>query len=660
MKYILTGGGSGGHIYPSLAIADKIKEKEVDAKFLYIGVKGRIEKDIVPKSGYDLKLVHAKGFLGRKISLEFFKFVFFNLLGTISSIFIVARFKPDIVIGSGGFGSAPVVFATMFMKKIFRYKTKIFLFEANAEPGKMVEFTGKFADGVGTVYEKCTRFFPKNSKHVGYPVRDLFQKDGSNIGKDDNVIPKDRFKILVFGGSQGSKLLNESVVKLLKYAEKENIFIIHATGKDNNQYKAYSETLSMVEKLGIDSEKLKKYYLIHSYLENIDYYYKKSDLIISRAGAGTIAEIAVTQRPSILVPLSGAAGDHQVLNAMYLKSINAADVVFEEIDFKSGNRVVSISALLDKIRGFRDDEDKREQVVLNSGKTIENLGTESIYLYIKSIMKDRCFNPENGEISQIKYKKNSKESNSIEDFDMSYTRLTSGGFLKMISREKVVRESSLLGVYTNYKIDLYLTSPNWRVRNNGVKIISQLAKSEYIEKLSYLFNDRRKAKLSHRLLGGDFIQVGFIRRNIIIAYRRIGVFNDIVERDLKLALSDPYFEVVSESLKTLSFFSNEIKKNFGICELVRNTLFRKELEIIIEAINTFGFLIKSVEEYSILKRFYYHKSSKVRESVIASLKRMYVSKIVDREFVKNELDNILITSSDFIPMFSIKNIIKDI
>jgi UDP-N-acetylglucosamine--N-acetylmuramyl-(pentapeptide) pyrophosphoryl-undecaprenol N-acetylglucosamine transferase len=468
----------------------------------------------------------------------------------------------------------------------------------------------------------------------------------------------------VFGGSQGSKVINDAIVKILPRIYSENIFIVHATGKDGKFYKAYSDTIAQVERSGMSKSALEQCYDPHPYLEDIVQYYKSVDLVISRAGAGTISEIAVMGKPSILIPLSGLAGDHQVINGMYLKNIAAAEIVFEESDIKTGSRKVSPDTLFNKIMELKENEHKRHYLVVNSAKAVENVGTEYIYLFIKSIAEGKSFDPKGEMKRRNSFQQESFDSlqdvRPVQEFDMPYTRLSSLGILKLITKEGEVKENSLLWIYLQYKIDLYLSSKRWQIRNNGVKIITQLKDGRHIEKLSYLFNNRKKAKLSHRILGGDFEEVGFVRRNIMTAYRKIGIYNDIVESDLKKGLRDPYYEVAAEALRTLSFFSEKIRTNSGIHELVRETLFRKEFEVVMEAIKTFGYLINSIEEYSLLKRFYYHKSWKIREAVVITLKRIYKAKVVDEKFVKGELDNILITSSGFIPMFSLKNVIKDL
>ncbi|MBN1968041.1 MAG: glycosyltransferase [Candidatus Delongbacteria bacterium] len=664
MKYILTGGGSGGHVYPALAIAEKIKKENPNSEFLYVGCKNKIESTIVPGKGYKFQGVNAIGMPPNKKSIKFLYFITILFWGILKSSFIVYKYKPDMIIATGGFASAPVVFGTVVLRKIFRFKTKIFLFEANAEPGKMIEATGKYADGVGTVYKDCVRFFPGKAEYVGYPVREIFFKQERDIRKELNL-PENKFIVLVFGGSQGSKAINDGIHRLLDQIENENIYIVHATGKDSNNYKAYSETKDFLSTGKLKKSYLKNHYEFHPYLEEIDKYYKACDLVIARAGAGTITEIAVTGKPSILIPLSNLAGDHQVVNAMYMKNIGAAEILFEEYNYESKRRVVCSEKLFRMILDLKQNKSKRNYLVVNSAHAVENVGTDYIYRFIKSIEDDTLNKIKTWSMTET-FDEELSEIKPETHFSIPFAGKSASRIFEMIKqfsndpKSNVLSEHTLSYLYLQYKADSYISSENWEVRNNGVKLIGLIKDRSRIELLSKMFNNREPVSFVKRKLGGDYREVGFIRRNIMTNYRKLSFLSETVYDDLKTGLSDNYFEVVTETLKTIIYFRDELKNDSSLKELVRNTLESNNFEILMEAISCYGIFINSIEEYALLRRFNYHPNWKVREALLQVLIKLYRSSSISKEQLYNELKDILITSSGFVPTFSLKNILKGI
>ena len=204
MRAIVTGGGSGGHIYPAVAIADKIKEKEPDSEILYVGNSIGLEKDIIPGTGYPMELVSAK-WLDRRNIFKIFDTGFSTLKGIHQAYRIMKRFKPDVVIGTGGFVCVPVMYAG------HKFGARCYLHEQNAFPGVANKALEKFARKVFLGFPEAGKYFREPEKHVsvGNPVRKRFYDIETKTAREKLDIPEDDFVVFSFGGSQGAEKINE-------------------------------------------------------------------------------------------------------------------------------------------------------------------------------------------------------------------------------------------------------------------------------------------------------------------------------------------------------------------------------------------------------------------------------------------------------------------
>lgn len=331
MRYLITGGGTGGHIYPALAIADAIRKNDSDSVILYIGVKGKTDEDIlkdrIEANKFDVKFVRSSGYPRRFFTFEIFKFIFNLKIGIFNSFIILLKFNPDIIIGTGGFGAFPIFFANLFFRK------KTFIHEQNVHPGLANKIMGKISKRIGVSFKETLSFFPKEkTAFVGYPLRQNIKP----LNKESSKIklgfqPKKKI-IFFFGGSQGARSINNVVVELLpSFLEMENIGIIHSTGKYVSlEYDAYADSMNKLNSKGIKGSITGKY-LIEKYFNNMDEVYSATDLVVSRSGAGTVNELSVMGIPSILIPKSLVPGNHQFYNAKALADIGAAVIVKERI-----------------------------------------------------------------------------------------------------------------------------------------------------------------------------------------------------------------------------------------------------------------------------------------------------------------------------------------
>ncbi len=312
MKILMSGGGTGGHIFPAIAIAQEIQKRFPDAEFLFIGANGKMEMEKVPQAGFKIEGLNIAGFdrgnMAKNFSLPF---------KVVSSLTrarsIIKKFKPDFAVGTGGFASAPSLFIAS------KLGIPIFLQEQNSLPGKTNQFLAKKAKGVFTAYPKMESFFPKTTTHyLGNPIREVIISGmiDSREAKIKMGLEAKKLCILSVGGSLGSKTLNDAWIQNIENLKKKDIQLIWQTGK-----------LQYAEIVNGQKQNATKQIQITEFISDMALAYSAADIIVSRAGAIAISELTVAGKPLILVPFPFAAEDHQTKNAMSLVQENAAKMV---------------------------------------------------------------------------------------------------------------------------------------------------------------------------------------------------------------------------------------------------------------------------------------------------------------------------------------------
>lgn len=307
-QIIIAGGGTGGHLFPGVAIAEEFLKRDGQTKILFVSTGRDLEKDILKEQGFPLRTIRVEGFKGRG-SVKALS-ALLKLPGSIwESYRIIRDFRPHLVIGVGGYASGPVVFAA----SLLGIKTAIM--EQNALPGVTNRILGRFADRIFLTYSETKKWFPSDKTSVpGNPVRAAFIAGDHGCKEKGN-----RFTILVFGGSQGARSINRMVMAalpLLKIKER-SIKIIHQTG--DNDLKYVSDIYKNYE---LDTE-------VYPFIREMAAFYRKADLVICRAGATTLAEITVMGKAAILIPFPFAVDDHQRKNAEALVRAGASIMIEE-------------------------------------------------------------------------------------------------------------------------------------------------------------------------------------------------------------------------------------------------------------------------------------------------------------------------------------------
>ncbi|MCG9970210.1 undecaprenyldiphospho-muramoylpentapeptide beta-N-acetylglucosaminyltransferase [Christiangramia crocea] len=311
LRVILSGGGTGGHIYPAIAIADEIKRRYPTAEILFVGAKDRMEMEKVPQAGYEIEGLWISG-VDRSFSLKNFIFPFKLMSSLSKSRKIIKKFKPDVVIGTGGFASGPLLRVAM-SKGI-----PTLIQEQNSLPGITNRILAKYADTICAAYEKVKEVFPpERTKITGNPVR----QDLLNVNelREEGIryfkLSKEKKTVLVLGGSLGAKRINKLIETYLKKFQQENIQLIWQIGK------LYFEDYKKYESANVRTRE---------FINRMDLAYAAADVIISRAGAGSVSELCIVGKPVLFIPSPNVAENHQAKNAKAVTEHDAALMIEED------------------------------------------------------------------------------------------------------------------------------------------------------------------------------------------------------------------------------------------------------------------------------------------------------------------------------------------
>jgi undecaprenyldiphospho-muramoylpentapeptide beta-N-acetylglucosaminyltransferase/murein biosynthesis integral membrane protein MurJ len=330
-RFLFTGGGTGGHVYPNIAIYEALKERYPDAEFLYVGTRKGSEASIIPSLSQPMEFiaVPARGLPQRIKSLRSVVALAAIFLGAVKSFFILRRFKPDIIIGSGGYAAAPVLLAAALLKK------GVFIHEQNAVPGRLNLFIARFATKVGIAFPSSAAFFhPAKVVLTGYPLRRSIRAagNGGESSREKLNSPPNSRVLFICSGSMGARTINRAAVEAMpRLLSIPNLFVVMSTGKAYNAgYKAYDDTVRNLERQGFPPQ-IEGRLLVREYFDHIAGIYAISDLVVSRAGAGAIQEITAMGLPAILVPKIDLPADHQILNAREIEKTGGARVLYEEV-----------------------------------------------------------------------------------------------------------------------------------------------------------------------------------------------------------------------------------------------------------------------------------------------------------------------------------------
>ena len=362
-RAIISGGGTGGHIFPAIAIANRIKLENPAAEILFIGAEGKMEMEKVPAAGYKIEGLWISGFQ-RKLTLKNLMLPFKIISSMLKARGIIKKFKPDVVIGVGGYASGPT------LKVATQLGIPTVIQEQNSFPGKTNKLLASKVSKICVAYEGLERFFPKSKiEMTGNPVReDVVQIEGKrNDAFSFFGLDSSKKTVFIVGGSLGARTLNESVKNQLHFFAENNIQLIWQCGKFHIE--------SLKSELGND---LPQGIVLTDFISRMDYAYAAADVIISRAGAIAVSELCLIGKPIILVPSPNVAEDHQTKNAMALVEKNAA-ILVKDVDARE--------SLVPIVTELLNNEVKRQELSTQISQMAIHQADAKIIKVINEVLK---------------------------------------------------------------------------------------------------------------------------------------------------------------------------------------------------------------------------------------------------------------------------------
>ena len=361
IRLLISAGGTGGHIFPALAVANEFRLKNPDCEILFVGALGKMEMEKVPQAGYNIIGLPVMG-MPRKLTLKFFKFAGKLIKSLFTARQIVKQFRPHVVAGFGGFASGPVLFWAS------RMNIPTLIQEQNSYAGITNKILAKRAGKICVSYEGMEKFFPESKiVFTGNPIRKSLFEDLVSVKESLAFfeLEIDRPTVLVLGGSLGARSMNEAILSNLDRFKETNIQLLWQTGK-----LYFDEILDRTKDKNLDGIK------ILQFIDRMDYAYAAADIIISRAGAGTISELCIVAKPVILIPSPNVAEDHQTFNARSLSEKHAAILLPDK----------RIDNLFEVIRKLMNDKELREELRTNIRSLAIKNADEEIAKHVENLI----------------------------------------------------------------------------------------------------------------------------------------------------------------------------------------------------------------------------------------------------------------------------------
>ena len=645
IKFIFTGGGSGGHVSPALAVAAELKKTLPEAEITYIGVKNKAEAHMVPKAGIPLKFVKSAPLPQGKSPVKLLKFATTMFLGLSKAALLLIKIRPKAVFATGGFVSAPTVFAAWILRKATfgLFKTKIMIHESNTDLGKMNKAAAKAADKVAVSFSETIRHLPKNKGFFsGYPVRSSIALEERSAARKELGIPEDAFVIFAFGGSQGSRTINRVLANSAKkLLEDPHTYIIHGAGKPFGkvyEYHGFNDVSEILEKQNLGEAK--KRYILRDFIDNMGLYYAASDLLVIRAGAGSIVEVCRQGKPSVIIPISNIGNDHQIGNARFIERAGAAAVIYERTDPLNGIDIAFADAaeFCETVSRLRENKLKLEKMSEAAKNIFPGNPAEII---VKNLLYLCRLGEKPAEI---------KGSDFVTDRVLGLNSTTLEKFLQKTKNgaEKPL-EADEVKLIKN-KIDMLFSSRNPVIRARACRSSGILGYGEVIPLIIRYAADRNSAPFLSRDAFAALKQLTLICET----GRREDLFNAIVS-----GLENSYYETRFSAEKCIPAFAG----HFGISENERgkflDLLFKNMsdhcFEVRVEAILAAAQISTDIE--NLLKHFsklYFDAVWKVRMALLQAFEILIKRGALERSAAAAEIDKILITSNGYTTEYELK------
>ena len=582
------------------------------------------------------------------------------VIGVCKAVFILKRFRPEVIIGTGSYVAAPVLIAAAILKKLKLLKSRVFLHEQNAVPGKLNRVMARFADRILVTFPETLNHFQEKGELVGYPLRRRITAVPrvEALQKIDFAIPEGRRVVFAFGGSQGSRVMNRALTDALKHLipYRDRLHIIHGVGLYKSpEYDAVADTDERLRRYAAaELAYIESFYTWRPYFYDIQNLYSVSNLVITRGGAGSLNEISAMSLPTLIIPKSNLPGNHQVMNARAMERAGCAEILYEQLT-QIDDRITEYidgKILADKIVLLALDDERLQKMQLKSRSFLNQDALSRISAVVQAETPRNTIK-KTGAVSTLF----PSEDKSLADNNKLLNRLekehkkdpASYNVNNIITRTEDVE-------YCKSRADALLISTEWQKRNLGVKLLGMLDARERIPILLAMFKERKRVSMLKRLFGGDFEQVGFIRRNIVTALIRLDALTPEVESALLDGFSDPYYEVRAECAKAASHFNERIKARAPFISKLTTILNESNLDVSATAAEALG---KLGEEHDALPALLGLCDTKYWRLRAAALRGIFYlverGRVADLKTVKAQAQQFILTSTDFKPYFEIKH-----
>jgi UDP-N-acetylglucosamine--N-acetylmuramyl-(pentapeptide) pyrophosphoryl-undecaprenol N-acetylglucosamine transferase len=658
-RILLTGGGTAGHVHPALAIGRALGDERTG--FLYVGVRGRTEADVVPREGIPIRFVRASAYPGGRPSLAWISFLLNLAAGTAQAALILRSFAPEIVIGTGGFAAAPTMIAAAILRRLRLTKAKVYVHEQNAAPGKLNLLVGRLADRVFVSFPETLSAFPTNGVMSGYPLRRRIEATDREAARAalGVRVPAGRKVVFVFGGSQGARTINRAIVDALRLflPHKDELFVIHGTGlrRTDGDYDAEGDTRARLEERYTAEERraIDGFYVARPYFHDIERAYALADLVVVRAGAGTLNEVASLGIPAIVVPKINLPGEHQVMNARALAGGGGATVLYEETRPGSGpaEEFLDGTVLGEAILSLLADPGRLRQMgaantAFDRGDALETIRR---WIAAEEAPTGSAAPPAgNGAL---------RREPLLDDSSLLYALEHRRASTLPAGVPRPEQPAAGDRPYYVARSASLLASPAWETRNLGVKLLGMLEAGEKLPQILALLQDRTPAPWYKRAAGGDYEQVGFIRRNALTALARIGIVTPEVERAVETALADPYFEARAEACRTITALDRHLSDE-GRARLIAGLiglLGDRWIEVAAAAAEALGHVGGEADARPALLALKDRRAWAVRAAALRGLHALVESgRGGELETLERDVRAFALTATDFRPEFTIR------
>ena len=646
IKFVFTGGGSGGHVSPALAVAAELKKTLPDAEITYIGIRNKAEGLMVPKAGLPLKFVKSQPLPQGKSPVALFKFFMTMFLGLSKAALILLKIRPAAVFATGGFVSAPTVFAAWLLRKATfgLFKTKIIIHESNVDLGKMNKAAAKAADEVAVSFSETIKNLPKNKGFFsGYPVRSSIASMDKGEARRELGIPEDAFVIFAFGGSQGSRTINRVLANSAKEILKNsNVYIIHGAGKPfgkTYEYHGFNDVSEILAKQELTEEE-KKRYILRDFIDNMGLYYAASDLLAIRAGAGSVVEACSKGKPMLIIPISNIGNDHQIGNARFIERAGAAAVIYEKTDPLNGINIAFADKkeFCETISALRSDAERLKKMSEAAKGIFPGNPAEIIVGHILHICG---LGEKPAEI---------KGSEFLNDRVLGLTSTSLEKFLKKVkSGAEKPLEPDEIKLIKN-KIDMLFSSSNPVIKARACRSSGILGYAEATPLIIKYASDKNSAP--------------FLSRDAFTALKDLAAVCDKNEKDkifdsMLGGFVNSYYETRFSAEKCVPVFA----QRFGLSEKERETLLSalfKNIsdhcfEVRIEAVLAAAQIAENAG--TLLEKFsglYFDAVWKVRSAIFQAFEILIKRSVLDKKTAAAEADKVLITSNGYITEYELK------